>query len=181
MSCFRFSVIPILADILSDSVKEKVTRIILAVFRVSVYDLLKDVIKVNTTHFHIINHVMCIMYCRQYSMVLPLPLIYRPNCTNLCECNMSCHMCFCYQWTQSSSSSLLLSIDSSNRMCCPHSFLTHSLSFPNLSACYLVSPTVVYLIYSFLCSLRNPIVIHNTCLFFVLVSDFTPCLFLNDP
>lgn len=32
---FRFSVIPILADILSDSVKEKVTRIILAVFRVS--------------------------------------------------------------------------------------------------------------------------------------------------
>lgn len=32
-SC-RFSVIPILADILSDSVKEKVTRIILAVFRV---------------------------------------------------------------------------------------------------------------------------------------------------
>lgn len=31
----RFNVIPILADILSDSVKEKVTRIILAVFRVS--------------------------------------------------------------------------------------------------------------------------------------------------
>lgn len=34
-SHFRFNVIPILADILSDSVKEKVTRIILAVFRVS--------------------------------------------------------------------------------------------------------------------------------------------------
>jgi V-type H+-transporting ATPase subunit H len=32
----KFNVIPILADILSDSVKEKVTRIILAVFRVSV-------------------------------------------------------------------------------------------------------------------------------------------------
>jgi len=32
---YRFNVIPILADILSDSVKEKVTRIILAVFRVS--------------------------------------------------------------------------------------------------------------------------------------------------
>jgi len=31
----RFNVIPILADILSDSVKEKVTRIILAVFRVN--------------------------------------------------------------------------------------------------------------------------------------------------
>lgn len=29
----KFNVIPILADILSDSVKEKVTRIILAVFR----------------------------------------------------------------------------------------------------------------------------------------------------
>jgi hypothetical protein len=41
MSCFRFSVIPILADILSDSVKEKVTRIILAVFRVSFCDLAK--------------------------------------------------------------------------------------------------------------------------------------------
>jgi hypothetical protein len=39
MSCFRFSVIPILADILSDSVKEKVTRIILAVFRVSMYEI----------------------------------------------------------------------------------------------------------------------------------------------
>lgn len=32
---YRFNVIPILADILSDSVKEKVTRIILAVFRVN--------------------------------------------------------------------------------------------------------------------------------------------------
>jgi hypothetical protein len=39
MSPFRFSVIPILADILSDSVKEKVTRIILAVFRVSMYEI----------------------------------------------------------------------------------------------------------------------------------------------
>jgi hypothetical protein len=39
MSSFRFSVIPILADILSDSVKEKVTRIILAVFRVSMYEI----------------------------------------------------------------------------------------------------------------------------------------------
>lgn len=29
----KFNVIPILADILSDSVKEKVTRIVLAVFR----------------------------------------------------------------------------------------------------------------------------------------------------
>lgn len=35
VSHYRFNVIPILADILSDSVKEKVTRIILAVFRVS--------------------------------------------------------------------------------------------------------------------------------------------------
>lgn len=34
MAFYRFNVIPILADILSDSVKEKVTRIILAVFRV---------------------------------------------------------------------------------------------------------------------------------------------------
>lgn len=34
ISC-RFNVIPILADILSDSVKDKVTRIILAVYRVS--------------------------------------------------------------------------------------------------------------------------------------------------
>ena len=32
---FRYNVIPILADILSESVKEKVTRIILATFRVS--------------------------------------------------------------------------------------------------------------------------------------------------
>lgn len=31
--CLRFNVIPILTDILSDSVKEKVSRIILAVFR----------------------------------------------------------------------------------------------------------------------------------------------------
>lgn len=36
MSYCRFNVIPILADILSDSVKEKVTRIILAVFRVRI-------------------------------------------------------------------------------------------------------------------------------------------------
>ena len=35
MFCFRSNIIPILANILSDSVKEKVTRIILAVFRVS--------------------------------------------------------------------------------------------------------------------------------------------------
>jgi hypothetical protein len=39
--CFRSNIIPILANILSDSVKEKVTRIILAVFRVGFYGLLK--------------------------------------------------------------------------------------------------------------------------------------------
>jgi hypothetical protein len=34
-SLLRYNVIPILADILSESVKEKVTRIIVATFRVS--------------------------------------------------------------------------------------------------------------------------------------------------
>lgn len=34
---FRFNVIPILADILSESAKEKVTRIILAMFRVNAF------------------------------------------------------------------------------------------------------------------------------------------------
>lgn len=38
----RFNIIPILADILSESVKEKVTRIILATFRVSQFLLLFD-------------------------------------------------------------------------------------------------------------------------------------------
>lgn len=42
----RFNVIPILADILSDSVKEKVTRIILAVFRVSQNRVKKKLYKI---------------------------------------------------------------------------------------------------------------------------------------
>jgi hypothetical protein len=46
MSSFRFSVIPILADILSDSVKEKVTRIILAVFRVSICEIYRVLLTV---------------------------------------------------------------------------------------------------------------------------------------
>ena len=37
MNSFRCAIIPILADILADAQKEKVSRIILAVFRVSFY------------------------------------------------------------------------------------------------------------------------------------------------
>lgn len=160
MSFFRFSVIPILADILSDSVKEKVTRIILAVFRVSAYDLLKDVIKVYATHFHTINHVTFIIYWRQYSMLLPLLLKNRPNSTDLCKCNMSCHMYLCYQWIQSSSSSSSTSIDCSKKMCCLVCLL--------ISYSFLIFPVSVHLLLGLasccsldifiLFSLRNPVV-----------------------
>lgn len=49
----RFNVIPILADILSDSVKEKVTRIILAVFRVSHETLRNE----QTRRHHFVAHL----------------------------------------------------------------------------------------------------------------------------
>jgi hypothetical protein len=74
--CFRSNIIPILANILSDSVKEKVTRIILAVFRVSVCGVLTMWLEflshvtmlwhMWTIHLHFSGH--CIMY--SFSSVL---------------------------------------------------------------------------------------------------------------